>query len=198
MLGTATWGTCWALGGLAQSLVVHGHPLGGIWLFFFYWPHWPVKSTVGRMSNTHSAQFSDSFSYDATSPAIYIVLTVTILWCFWILLLLRVPGTARSNQPTLKEINPKYSLKGLMLKLLYFGHLMWELTHWKRPWCWERLRAGGEGDDRGWDSWMASPTQWTWIWANSGRQRRTAEPGVLQSNGFTKSQTQLRDWTTTL
>ena len=44
-----------------------------------------------------------------------------------------------------------------------------ELTHWKRPWCWERLRAGREGDDRGWDGWMASPTQWTWVWANYGR-----------------------------
>ena len=44
-----------------------------------------------------------------------------------------------------------------------------EPTHWKRPWCWERLRTGGEGHDRGWDSWMASPTQWTWVWANSGR-----------------------------
>ena len=42
-------------------------------------------------------------------------------------------------------------------------------THWKRPWCWERLKAGGEGDDRGWDGWMASPTQWTWVWANSER-----------------------------
>ena len=43
-----------------------------------------------------------------------------------------------------------------------------ELTHWKRPWCWERLRAGGKGDDRGWDGWMASLTQWTWVWTNSG------------------------------
>ena len=45
-----------------------------------------------------------------------------------------------------------------------------ELTHWKRPWCWERLKKGGEGDDRGWDGWMASPTRWTWVWANSVRQ----------------------------
>ena len=44
-----------------------------------------------------------------------------------------------------------------------------ELTHWKRPWCWKRLRAGGEGNDRGWNSWMASPTQWTWVWVNSRR-----------------------------
>ena len=58
-----------------------------------------------------------------------------------------------------------------------------ELTHWKRPWCWERLRTGGEGDDRGWDGWMASPTQWTWVWANSRRQWKTGKPGVLQSMG---------------
>ena len=56
-----------------------------------------------------------------------------------------------------------------------------ELTHWKRPWCWERLKAGGEGDNRGWDGWMASPTQWTWVWASSGRRWRTGKPGVLQS-----------------
>ena len=76
--------------------------------------------------------------------------------------LLRVPFTVgRSNQSILKEINPQYSLEGLMLKLKlqYFGHTWWEeLTQWKRPWCWERLRAGGKGDDRGWDGWMASLT----------------------------------------
>ena len=87
--------------------------------------------------------------------------------------LLRVPWTARrSNQSILKEISPEYSLEGLMLKLKlqYFGHLAnWckELTHLKRPWCWERLKAGGEGDDRGWDGWMASPTWRTWVWVSS-------------------------------
>ena len=55
-----------------------------------------------------------------------------------------------------------------------------EQTLWKRPWCWERLRAGGEGDDREWDGWTASPTQWKSVWANSGRQWRTGKPGVLQ------------------
>ena len=58
-----------------------------------------------------------------------------------------------------------------------------ELTHWKRPWCWERLKAGGEGDDKGWDGWMASPTQWTWVWVNSGSWWWTGRPGVLQSMG---------------
>ena len=72
---------------------------------------------------------------------------------------------------------------------------MWfeELTYWKRPWCWERLKVGGEGDDRGWDGWMASLTQWTWIWANSRGQWRTGKPGVLQSMGLQRVG---RDWVT--
>ena len=77
------------------------------------------------------------------------------LWCWR--RLLRVPWTARrSRQSILKDISPEYSLEGLMLKLKlqYFDCLMDELTHWKRPWCWERLKAGGEGVDRGWDCWM--------------------------------------------
>ena len=57
-----------------------------------------------------------------------------------------------------------------------------KLTHWKRPWCWERLKAG-EGADRGWDGWMTSPTQWTWVWAVSGSWWWTGRPGVLQSMG---------------
>ena len=94
------------------------------------------------------------------------------LWCWrrlW-----RVPWAAkRSNQSILKEISTEYSSEGLMLmlklKLQYFGYLMQKLTHWKRPWWWERLREGGEAGDRRSDGWMASTNQWTWIWANSGR-----------------------------
>ena len=59
-----------------------------------------------------------------------------------------------------------------------------ELTHWKRPWCWERLKAGGERDDRGWDGWMASPTQRTWVWVNSRSWWWTGRPDVLQSMGL--------------
>ena len=70
-----------------------------------------------------------------------------------------------------------------------------ELTHLKRPWCWERLKAGGEGDDRGWDGWMASPTQRTWVWVNSGSWWWTGRPGVLQSMG---SQRVGHDWVTEL
>ena len=93
------------------------------------------------------------------------------------------PCTARrSNQSILKEINPEYSLEELTmeLKLQYFGHLVESANSLgKEPWCWERLKTGGEGDDRGWYCWMASPTQWTWIWANSGWWWRTGKPGVL-------------------
>ena len=84
--------------------------------------------------------------------------------------LLRVPWTVRrSNQSILKEISPEYSLEGLMLKLKlqYFDHLKQRTDSLKRPWWWEILKAGGEGDNRRWDGWMASPTQWTWVWVNS-------------------------------
>ena len=119
------------------------------------------------------------------------------LWCWR--RLLKVPWTARrSNQSILKEINPEYSLEGLMLKLKLQYLTTWceGLTHWKRPWCWERLKAGEEGDDRGWDGWMASPTQWTWVWVSSGSWRWTGRPGMLQSMG-SQSQTQLNNWTIT-
>ena len=72
-----------------------------------------------------------------------------------------------------------------------------KLTQWKRLWCWERLKVGGEGDDRGWDDWMASLTQWIWVWASSRRWWRTDKPVVLQSTGL-QSLTWLSDWTTTL
>ena len=62
-----------------------------------------------------------------------------------------------------------------------------KMTHLKRPWCWERLKAGGKGDDRGWDSWMASPTWWTWVWASSGSWRWTGKPGVLQPMGLQRA-----------
>ena len=70
-----------------------------------------------------------------------------------------------------------------------------ELTHWKRLWCWEGLGAGGKGDDREWDSWMASPTQWTWVWVNSRRWWWTGRPGVLR---FMGSQIVGHDWATEL
>ena len=73
-----------------------------------------------------------------------------------------------------------------MLKLKLQSLASWckELTHWKRPWCWVRLKAGGEGDNRGWDGWMASQTQWTWVWVSSWSWWWTGKPGILQSMGL--------------
>ena len=85
------------------------------------------------------------------------------MWCWR--RLLTVPWTERrSNQSILKEINPECSLEGLMLKLKLQYLATWceELTHWKRPWYWERLRAGGEGDDRWWDVWMTLRVKHDW------------------------------------
>ena len=100
---------------------------------------------------------------------------------------LRAAWTARrSNQSILKEIGLVYSLEGLMLKLKlqYFGHLMQRANSLEtRPWCWERLKAGEEEGDRGWDVWMAWAIQWTWTWANSRRWWGSGKPGVLQSTG---------------
>ena len=113
-------------------------------------------------------------------------------------ILLRVPWTAkRSNKSILKDICPGCSLEGLMLKLKlqYSGHLMGRSDSFERPRCWERLRAGGEGDDRGWDSWMASPTQWTWVWVDSGSWWWTGRPGMLWSM---VSQRNRHDWATEL
>ena len=111
------------------------------------------------------------------------------LWC-WI----RLPWAARrSNQSILKEISPEYSLEGLILKLKLqnFGHLIQRTDSLEKMLMLGRLKAGGEGDDRGWDGWMASPTQWTWVWASSGSWWRTGKSGVLQSMG---SQRVRHDW----
>ena len=105
-------------------------------------------------------------------------------WCWR--RLLRVPWTAkRFNQSILKEISPEYSLKDWCWSWNSNTLTTWceELTHLKRPRCWERLKARGEGDDRGWVGWMASLTRWTWAWVNSRSWWWTGRPGVLQSMG---------------
>ena len=104
------------------------------------------------------------------------------LWCWR--RFLRVPSNARrTNQSTLKEISSGCSLEGLMLKLKlqYIGHLMWRADSFEKTLILGKIRAGGEGDNRGWDGWMVSPTQWIWVWVNSGSWWWTGRPGVLQS-----------------
>ena len=117
------------------------------------------------------------------------------LWCWR--RLSRVPWTARrSNQSILKEIDPEYSLEGLMLKLKlqYLGTWYEELIHWKRPWCQERLKAGREGSDRGWDGWMASLTWWTWVWASSRSWKRTGKAGMHSKNWILNWVTEQQYW----
>ena len=112
-------------------------------------------------------------------------------WCFWTMVLektLESPLDCKEIQP----VNPKR--KSVLNIHWKDWHWSWnsntsatwckELTHWKRPWCWDRLKAGGEGDNRGWDGWMASPTRWTWVWVSSRSWWWTGKPGVLQSMGL--------------
>ena len=104
------------------------------------------------------------------------------LWCWR--RLMRAPWMARrSNQSILKEINPEYSLEGLMLKLQYFGHLIQRASSMKRSCCWKRWRTGGEGGNREWDGWMVSLTLWTWVWANVQEIVKDREACVLHSMG---------------
>ena len=128
------------------------------------------------------------------------------LWCWR--RLLSIPWTARrSNQSILKEIIPEYSLEGLMLKpkFQYFGHLMWRANLLEKILILGKTEGRsrrGQGDrrgdrrqeTRGRDGWMASPIQWTWVWANSGRWWRTGKPGCA---AVQKSWTRLSNWTTT-
>ena len=103
----------------------------------------------------------------------------------------------RSNQSILKEINPGISLEGIMLKLKfqYFGYLMWRVDSLEKTLMLGRLRAGGEGDDRGWDGWMASRTWWRWVWVNSRSWWWTERPGVMPFMGWQRVR---HDWATEL
>ena len=118
-------------------------------------------------------------------------------------------GLQRSKQSILKEISPEYSLEGLMLmlKLQYFGYLKQRAYSLEKPWCWEKLKAGGEADNRGWDGWMASLARWTWVWVSSRSWWWIGKPGVLQSMGSQRvgydwvthlNWTELSEWTTTI
>ena len=123
-------------------------------------------------------------------------------WCFWTVVLEKTLECPLDC----KEIQPVHS-KGDQ-SWVFFGRTdaeaetpilrpssCEELTHWKIPQCWEGLGAGGEGDDRGWDGWMASPTQWTWIWVNSGSWWWTGRPSMLRFMGLQRVR---HDWATEL
>ena len=123
-------------------------------------------------------------------------------WCFWTVVLektLESPLDCKEIQPAHSKGDHSWVFIGRTdakaeTPIIWPPHYE-ELTHWKRPWCWEGLGAGGEGDNRGWDGWMASPTPWTWIWVNSRSWWWTRRPGVLW---FMGSQRAGHDWVTEL
>ena len=123
-------------------------------------------------------------------------------WCFWTVVLektLESPLDCKEIQPVHPKGNQSWIFFGRTDAEALTLLATWceELTHWeKKPCCWERLKAGGKGDDRRWDDWLASLTQRTWVWASSERQWRREKPGILQSTGL-QSRTWLSDWTTT-
>ena len=123
-------------------------------------------------------------------------------WCFWTVVLektLESPLDCKEIQPVHPEGNQSWIFIGRTdaeaETPIFLATWCEELTQWKRPWCWERLKAGGEGHNRGWDGWMASPTQWTWVWVNSGSWWWTGRPSVLQSMELQRVR---QDWVTEL
>ena len=122
-------------------------------------------------------------------------------WCFWTVVLektLESPLDCKEIHLVHPKGNQSWIFIGRMdaeAETPKLGTWCKELTHLKRPWCWERLKAGGEGDDRGWDGWMASSTWWTWVWVDSGSWWWTGRPVVLQSMGL---QIVGHDWATEL
>ena len=123
--------------------------------------------------------------------------------CFWVVVLQKTlespldsweikPVNPKGNQPWIFTGRTDSEAEALVLLATWCK----EQTHWKRPWCWERLRAGGEGSHRGWDGWMASPSQWAWVWGNSGSWWWTGrEVWRVAIHGVMNSWTQLSDWT---
>ena len=117
-------------------------------------------------------------------------------WCIWAVVLKKtLESPLDCKEIKLREISPEYSLEALKLKLQYLATWCEELTHWKRSWCWESLKAGGETNDRGWDCWMASPIQWAWVWASSRSRWWRGKSGMLQS---VRSQRIRHHWATEL
>ena len=156
-----------------------------------YFAHKSPSSQSYGFSNSHVWMWELDYKESWVLKNLYFW---TVVWRR----LLGVPWTARrSNQSKLKEVSPEDSLEGQMLNWNSNALATWckELTHLKRPWFWEILRAEGEGDDRGWDGWMASPMQRTWIWVCSGNWWWIGKPGMLQSMGLQRVG---HDWATEL
>ena len=119
-------------------------------------------------------------------------------WCFWTVVLEKIPESpldCKEIQPVHRKGDQSWVFIGRTDAESWNSNTLAtsceELTHWKRPWCWEGLGAGGEGYDRGWDGWTASPTWWTWVWVNSRSWWWTGRPGMLQFMGLQRAR---HDW----
>ena len=146
---------------------------------------------VSYMQKQHSQLWQSSWKKESWAPK---------NWCFWTVVLektLESPLDCKEIQPVHPKGDKSWVFIGRTDAEAETPILSPpdELTHWKRLWCWEGLGAGGEGDDRGWDGWMASLTWWAWVWVNSRSWWWTGRPGVLQ---FMGSQRVGRDWVTEL
>ena len=122
-------------------------------------------------------------------------LWASLSWCFWTVVLEKVLESPLDCKE-IKPVNPKGNQSWIFTGRTDAeaeAPILWppDVKNWKRPWCWERLKAGAEGDNRGWDGWRASPTQWTWVWASSGSWWRTGKLGLLQSMGLQRAE---HDW----
>ena len=156
---------------------------------------WPGEKTDSKTDSggKNRLQSTVAFTFWLVKVRKSLSQTIITLWRR----LLRVPWIARrANQSILTKLSPEYSLEGLMQSWNSNTLATWceELTRLKRPWFWERLKVGGEGDDKGWDDKMASRTWWTRVWISSGSWW-TGMPGVLQPVGLQRAR---HDWATAL
>ena len=167
------------------------------------WPTQHIKKQRHHFANKDSS--SQSYGFSSSHVCMweldYKESWTLKNWCFWTVVLKKSPESPLDCKE-IKPVNPKANQSWI-----FFGRTdteveapntsaTWcrELTQWKRPWYWERFKAGGE-DDRGWYGWMVSPTQWTWVWVSSRSWWWTRKPGVLQSMGLQRVG---HDWATEL
>ena len=141
-------------------------------------------------STDHNVQLKEFWQNEYTHVTKHRKSWVPKNWCFWTVVLEKTLESLLDCKEV-KPVNPKGNQSWIFIgrtdaeaKFQYFDHLMQRNDLFESPWCWERLKARGAEDNREWDGWMASPTQWIWVWARSGSWWWTGEPGVLQSMGL--------------